>query len=333
MDLNLILLSIIVSAITTYVLTPWIIYKAQKLKLIGFDVNKSDKRPVANFGGFAIVGALVTAILVAILIFTFYSKDSNVIIYLLASISSILIVSIIGVLDDLFKLHHKAKVILPVAGALPLMAIKAGETIVGIPFIGPVDLGILYTFVVIPLGITGAANATNMAAGYNGLEAGIGAIVAATLLLIAISTNALAPALILAALLGACLMFLKFNWTPAKVFPADIGTYAIGTTIAAAAIMGNMEKYAVIAILPAFYELLATIYYEARGVKRREICHAPLISNDGKITPPKGSEKFTLAFLTLAVFGSDKERNLVLKLLSFFALTSAISLLMFYFKV
>lgn len=332
MNLFLVLISAVISAVTTLLLTPWVIYKAQKLKLVGLDVNKLDKRPVANFGGFAIIGALVISILVSVLIFTFYNKDPKITIFLLASISAILIVSIVGVLDDLFKLRHKAKVILPVAGALPLIAIKAGETIVNLPLIGAVDLGIAYTFIIIPLGITGAANASNMTAGYNGLEAGIGAVIAAALLIIAIQSNALASALILAALLGTCLAFLKFNWTPAKIFPADIGTYAIGTTIAAAAIIGNMEKYAVIAILPAFYELVATVYYELKRVKRREACQSPVLLSEGKITPPKGSEKYTLAFLILATFGNDSEKNLVLKMLLLFAITSSAALLTYVLK-
>jgi len=38
---------------------------------------------------------------------------------------------------------------------------------------GAVDWGIFYPLAIIPIGIVGAANAYNMLAGYNGLEAGM----------------------------------------------------------------------------------------------------------------------------------------------------------------
>jgi hypothetical protein len=58
----------------------------------------------------------------------------------------------------------------PIIAALPLMAIAAGETTMFIPFFGIINLGIIYSLIVIPIGVTGASNAFNMLAGFNGLE-------------------------------------------------------------------------------------------------------------------------------------------------------------------
>ena len=122
----------------------------------------------------------------------------------------------------------------------------------------------------------------------------------AFLLAIAVMAQATGAAIILAAMLGACIAFLWFNWSPARVFPADVGTLTIGGAIAAAVIIGNMEKFGVILLIPAFYELAATVYYSLKKVERRAACHAPTITKDLKLIPKKGSEKYTLFNLILS---------------------------------
>ncbi len=47
-------------------------------------------------------------------------------------------------------------------------------------------------------------------------------------------------------MVGALLAFLWFNWYPAKVFPGDTLTYSVGALVACIAILGDMEKIAVI---------------------------------------------------------------------------------------
>ena len=193
-----------------------------------------------------------------------------------------------------------------------------------------VDFGLLYTFFLIPLGVTGAANAVNMAAGYNGLEAGSVAVISAFLLLIAIQANAFASAVILAVTLAACLAFLKFNWFPARVFPGDVGTLALGAAIACAVIIGNMEKYGVILFIPAFYELAATVYYAFKGVERREACHNPVIRKDGVLSPPRGAENYTLFYKILSMRPMT-EKALVQTVLLLYGFCGVLALALFYF--
>jgi UDP-N-acetylglucosamine--dolichyl-phosphate N-acetylglucosaminephosphotransferase len=65
--------------------------------------------------------------------------------------------------------------------ALPMMVINSGQSTMNLPIVGPMDLGILYPLLIVPLGIVGASNAYNMVAGYNGLEAGMGIIILSAL--------------------------------------------------------------------------------------------------------------------------------------------------------
>ncbi|MBI5553663.1 MAG: hypothetical protein HY917_02875, partial [Candidatus Diapherotrites archaeon] len=94
----------------------------------------------------------------------------------------------------------------------------------------------------IPIGITGASNAFNMLAGFNGLEAGQGIIIIGALSIVALFEGKMLALLLGIAMLGSLLAFLYHNWFPAKVFGGDSLTLLIGCTIATMAILGNMEK-------------------------------------------------------------------------------------------
>ena len=52
------------------------------------------------------------------------------------------------------------------------------------PFIGLIDFGIIYTVILLPLGIAVASNLTNMLAGFNGNESGMGIIMFIVILIV-----------------------------------------------------------------------------------------------------------------------------------------------------
>ncbi|MFH0835698.1 MAG: hypothetical protein V1834_00880 [Candidatus Micrarchaeota archaeon] len=318
--------------------TKLLIHSAWRKGLLASDDNKKGKPKVPNFGGFALFAGFCISILAAVLYSFFIDKTFALSTLLLASLSSVALVALIGVFDDLFRISRWLKIFLPVVGALPLIVITAGDTVMSLPFIGVVDFGLFYTFFLIPLGVTGAANAINMSAGYNGLETGQGVVISLFLLLIAFLAIGVDPSnislhastFILASLFGACLGFLYFNRYPSKVFPGDIGTLVIGAAIANAVIIGNMEKFGFLLFIPAFYELGATLYYFGRGDERRRACHSPVIASDGKLSPPKGAEKFTLFYRILSA-KPLKEKTLVLFVLSLYALFGVVALALYFF--
>jgi UDP-N-acetylglucosamine--dolichyl-phosphate N-acetylglucosaminephosphotransferase len=56
--------------------------------------------------------------------------------------------------------------------------------------------------------------------------------------------------MIAAAMLGALIAFLPFNWNPARVFSGDIGNLSIGAALACAVVIGNMESVGLILVIP-----------------------------------------------------------------------------------
>ncbi len=260
MELILVLPVLIAFFTCFLILNKWIA-KAKKIGLVWEDMNKYSKPKVAGSGGLAAITSFILAILVYIAIKIFYLKQPENIIEIFALISSILILAGIGIIDDLLGWHHgglskKFRLILCVFAAIPLMVINAGDSQVSFPFLGVINIGLLYPLILIPLGIVGAATTFNFLAGFNGLEAGQGVIVLASLSIVSYFTGNPWLSFIGVCMILALLAFLFFNWCPARTFPGDVLTYPIGGLIAIMAILGNFERIALFFFIPYILEVI-----------------------------------------------------------------------------
>ena len=233
--------------------------KAEKAGLVGKDMNKIGKPLVSEMGGICVVFAFVLTVLLYIGIETFITTKT-IPIGLFACICTILIATIIGIMDDILGwkigLTKLQKPLLSITAAIPLVVINAGVSTMVFPIWGSINLGILYPLIIIPLGIVCASNGFNMLAGYNGLEAGMGAIILSALGFIAFLSGNIPICILALSMVGALLGFLWFNWCPAKIFPGDTLTYSVGALIACVAILGNMQKFALILFIPYFIDFI-----------------------------------------------------------------------------
>ncbi|MBI1742314.1 hypothetical protein HYR54_04520 [Candidatus Acetothermia bacterium] len=145
----------------------FMIPQLRKVGISGKDMNKPDQPEVAEMGGLAIAAGFSAGMVVAIALQTFSKVLPTVdLVSLLAAFVTVLTIAIIGIVDDLLSIPQRLKALAPIAAALPLVAIKAGDTNLLIPFFGQLNIGLFYPLLLIPLGLTGAANAVNMLAGF-----------------------------------------------------------------------------------------------------------------------------------------------------------------------
>jgi len=272
--MHIFLATFAVSFLATYLLTPKFMTYLEKLGLVGTDIQKRDKPKIPEMGGPIVLIGFLAGVFAYIWVRVFFYGGFPELISVFAAISTILIITFIGLFDDLgsklnvrqikdefgnikrIGLKQWQKPLLTLPAAIPLMAIMAGNTSMLVPFIGTVDFGILYPLLLVPLAVMGAANATNMLAGLNGLEAGLGFVVLLSLGIYTFLAGEIGATVIAIAFAGALLAFLRYNWYPAKIMPGDSLAYTIGAVIATVAIIGNVEKFAVLAFLPWFLELV-----------------------------------------------------------------------------
>jgi UDP-N-acetylglucosamine--dolichyl-phosphate N-acetylglucosaminephosphotransferase len=317
----MLVLILLISFIISFVLFPAMIIRLEKAGIVGKNMHSAIQEEVAEMGGLVMVAGFGAGIFTVIAVKTFFNIFPSIdLISILVALSTILIVVLIGIFDDLVSMPQQIKAFMPLFAALPLIVIKEGSTFIRIPFWGNVNFGLLYTLVVIPLEVTIAANAINMLAGFNGLEVGMGIIAVGSLAIIAYLLGKITVLVILLATLGALLATLYYNWYPAKILVGDVGTLSIGAIIAVAVIMGNFEIAGVILLIPYVIDFL---------IKAKN--HFPYsfgVFKDGKLYCPEGGP-VGLGQLIMKVCGGISERNLVLVLIGIETIFGVVAILLY----
>jgi len=317
----MIFLIFLVSFMASFMGFPIIIPRLKRAGIVGKNMNSEKQEEIAEMGGLVIAAGFGVGIVFAIFLRTFFDLFLSVsLTSILAVLSTVLIVVIIGVFDDLISIRQWIKAIIPVFAALPLMALKEGYSMMRIPFVGLIEFGIFYPLVLVPLGITGAANAVNMLAGFNGLEVGMGVVAIGALAVIAYLIGQTTALIILLAALGALIAALYYNWYPAKVLVGDVGTLTIGAVVASAVIVGNYETAGVIIIIPYVVDFLIKA--------KNRFPYSFGIYREGKLYCPD-SGPVGLAQLIMKVSCGISERNLVLVLMSVEAVFGVIAILLY----
>lgn len=290
------LTAVVAGFLTTAALTPMAIEFLRNSGIVGIDQQKRQKPELPTSGGVAVVVGFLVAISVYIGLVTFVplvqgTEPMDVgLELLLASLSATLVIGLIGLIDDIHVDHEgieekgntqvrvglaqQYKYFAPLIAALPLMAVKAGTSIMHLPFIGQFNVGILYPLVFIPIGITCVVNATNMLAGQNGLETAMGAIAFLGLGVFTYLQGAMEGAIISFGMAAALSAFYIFNAYPARILPGDSLTYAIGAAFASAVIIANVERFGIVIFLPwiaeAFLKLRSRFQASSLGVLQED---------------------------------------------------------------
>jgi len=309
------------------VVMPPLIRKMKAGGMVGKDVNKASKPEVAELGGIAALFAFSVSLSLVVGLQKLLGNVAEP--PFLAAISVFFMAGMIGLIDDISNIRQRLKAVAVSFAALPLMLVHLGPETINLP-LGfqisfPSGIHLLYWLILVPIGVTGFANAMNMSAGYNGLESGQIAIASVSLL--AVVTLRHSPdyaSLIFAAIAGSSLGLYVFNRYPSRIFIGDIGTLGLGAALASGVILGHIEFYGLVVIAPAFYEAIATTYYgfHKENGKRKLACRNPVIRSDGSLQPPDGAGMYTLAYWLLSKRPMH-EKTLVLVLLGLYMLSGA----------
>ncbi len=165
---------------------------------------------------------------------------------------------LIGLLDDLFTLSPFLRLILQsiVAG----LAWSAGVSIdfFSLPTFGIIQLG-WFSLPVTVFWLVGMTNAINFMDGLDGLAAGVSGIAAVVMLIVSLFIYQPVSALLAAALAGAALGFLRYNFNPAQIFMGDGGAYFMGFTLAGISIIGLVKTITTVAVILPFVILAIPI--------------------------------------------------------------------------
>ena len=189
-------------------------------------------------GGVAMCIGLVVSLAVAVFLPQFQGifRSSEPLGVALAA----LVITGVGVVDDLFEISAPSKLIGMVIAGSVLYLLGVVMYYVRVPFFGILSLSPDLVPLLTVLWVIGMANAINFIDGLDGLAAGIVAISAAAFFLYAdrlfeagqLPGDSLGP-LVAAITVGICVGFLPWNVSPARVFMGDAGAQLLGLLLAA----------------------------------------------------------------------------------------------------
>jgi phospho-N-acetylmuramoyl-pentapeptide-transferase len=158
---------------------------------------------------------------------------------------------LIGFIDDILNLFGKSSVAglrapvkFAMISALGLFlgwffAVKLGWTAVMVPFVGPVQIGIIGMILLFAFAVVATGNAVNISDGLDGLAGGLSMLAYGSYGVIALLQEQWHLAGFCFIVLGALLSYIWFNVYPARFMMGDTGSFALGAGLGVVAMMTN----------------------------------------------------------------------------------------------
>lgn len=235
------------------------------------DGRRVHNKPIPRLGGIAIYLGTISSILIMVPL----SKE------VVGVLVGGTLMMLTGVLDDIFKMSAKVKLVCQIICAVVLYYFGIRIHFVGIPF----GEGYLYfpwviSLIMTVIWVVGITNTINLIDGLDGLAAGVAAIAAFSLAYIAFINNRPEVAMITLAIAGGAIGFLPFNFNPAKIFMGDGGALFLGFMLSAVSIIGPMKGVAAIATVIPVLVLGLPIFDTAFAIYRRLIQGKPIMEAD-----------------------------------------------------
>lgn len=268
-----------VAFIFSFASTPLVKKLAYKIGAIDVpkDNRRMHKKPIPRLGGLAIIFGF----LAATLCFGEMTREMG------AMLMGAAIVTVMGVVDDCKNLNAKLKFVIQIIAAL--VVVLYGNIRIEV-FTNPNLFSdnpywILPTWLSVTLSvlwIVFITNAVNIIDGLDGLATGVSAIMAVSLVFLAVRQGEISIAIICISLMGACFGFLPFNFNPAKIFMGDTGALFLGFILSTVSIQGVFKSYAVISFAVPVLILGLPLFDTSFAIVRR------LFTGKGIMTADRG---------------------------------------------
>ncbi len=230
--------------------------------------------PMPRIGGVAIYLAFVFSLLLCVLFRTDVSDlllhENRMITILVAGT----LVFSVGLWDDLRSLPASVKLLCQMAAGLITWLGGIQINVLSISLTSGLQLDWLSLPITL-FWIVLVVNAINLIDGLDGLAAGVVVFTSLIMLLLCVVSQKYLISLGFAAIAGATLGFLRYNFNPASIFMGDSGSYFLGYTVATFSILGSLKGQTTLAMLipfialgvPLFDALLAPVRRFFRGQK------------------------------------------------------------------
>lgn len=200
------------------------------------NARSSHARPTPRGGGAAIVVAVLTGWVIFLVLLRGRLMVGEV-----GYLAGAWLIAVVSWLDDLYTVGAKTRLAAHGAGATIALATLGGWPLLELPVVGVVSLG-PGGVALAALWIIGLTNAYNFMDGIDGIAGAQGVIAGLGWALLGAHTRAPGVAALGAMLGVACLVFLCWNWAPARIFLGDVGSAFLGYSFAVLPLLAREES-------------------------------------------------------------------------------------------
>ena len=245
MPLYTIITGIIASLALSWLTVPLMIRLGHRYGLLDHPgQHKRHKQPTPPLGGVALFLTMWGTVALSMLLFQdFYQDMSGSLFYIFLGA---LIVTLVGLSDDLSPLSAWTKLLTQIATGLVLYLGGLDVQLLSTPF-GSISIG-GWSAVLTVLWVVVLTNAINLIDGLDGLAAGVSLIGALTMLAIGQLYSVGGVSVFMLALIGFLGLFLYYNRYPARIFLGDAGSMQIGYYFAVYSLIFPLKSFTATAL-------------------------------------------------------------------------------------
>ncbi|MDY7226990.1 MraY family glycosyltransferase [Hyalangium rubrum] len=242
--------------------------------------RKVHVRPIPRLGGVAIVAGFFAPLCALFLVDSgvgslFRSHDQLV----WGLFGGGATIAVLGLYDDLHGTGARLKFSVQIAVAIALYLFGFRVELIANPFGPAIPLGVLSLPFTL-LWMVGVVNALNLIDGLDGLAGGVAFFGVGTNFILSLARGDVVMCLLMAALAGAILGFLIFNFNPASIFMGDTGSMFLGFVLAAVSLKTSTKSGTAVAMLVPVMALGLPIMDTLLAMIRRSILGRPMFSAD-----------------------------------------------------
>ena len=268
-------LTFFVSLLASLVLTPIVQRLAHRLDFVDRPDGrrKSHRGAVALGGGVAVLAATVIAavwgLTVAAASGSSLIADPEKLKAVIGLITAALVIVAVGFLDDKSAISGRYKLLGQIVACSIL--IYSGLVFEELSLLGlSIDLGIL-KFLFSLVWLLALIIAFELIDGIDGLAATVGTVLCATLTLLAVLQGNYIGAIMILAVMGSLLGFLRFNLNPASILLGNSGSMFIGLMIGAVVLSSSTKETVALSIAVPFAICAIPLLDLAATVARRKL--------------------------------------------------------------
>ena len=277
----------VLAAVATIVLVPIAKKIAVHFDAIDYpNARRVNTEPIPRMGGIAMCAGIAIALLVELAgegflgWAGFYVEQMRTDVNHAICMSGLAVVALTGVVDDVKHIKPLSKLFGQVLGASIIAASGLLLEVIVNPLTGQLIHFGLFAYPLTVFYLVAFMNVINLVDGLDGLAAGIVAIAAFWLFVIAFGKGLVETAMLSIILLGVTMGFLRYNRNPASIFMGDTGSLVLGGMLGIISLLGVMRSPTFVVLAVPLVVAAIPILDTFAAILRRMMNHQSIMQPD-----------------------------------------------------